>query len=103
MNCPHCNGDIRWFHIAKASKPVSLVCSSCDTKLIGDSFIKNQSYFVYTLSFILPLFVILIDTSALIRVVMFILGILLIVVPNVYLTISKGRYSVPTDPYKSLK
>lgn len=97
MKCPYCNGEIRWFHIAKARNPVKLVCSSCKTKLIGDRVIKTQSYVVYTLSIILALIVILIDTSVLIRVALLIMGALLIAVPNVYLTISKGRYSVPTD------
>jgi hypothetical protein len=94
MDCPHCKSKISWLSIASALCPVWIKCKVCNSKLIGSNLIKIQSVFVTLLSILLGVLIGMLDTKIDMKVLYFILGVSIISIPNLWLTIVKGKYRV---------
>lgn len=94
MYCPNCNKKITWQQIAFATFPFWITCNQCGVSLEGNLFIKVQAILVVLLSVCFGLIVFLIEGTLLFRIIIFWIGILLIVIPNVWLTLKNGEYHV---------
>ena len=94
MKCPNCNCDIRWHQIAFASYPVWITCKNCETKLVGNTFIKLQAVFVLLLAGAVFFGVLLASWSLPIKYLALFVGLSFVVGFNVWLTLFKGDYRV---------
>ena len=94
MNCPNCHVKIKWHQIAFAAFPVWIKCESCGAKLVGNSYIKIQACLVIFLGAVMGAGVASLSVQTHLKLLFFVIGVLVITAPNIYLSMLNGKYSI---------
>ncbi|BDQ67716.1 hypothetical protein NUITMVS3_16380 [Shewanella xiamenensis] len=94
MNCPSCSKKIHWSRITFSAIPVWITCKSCSAKLVGNKLIKIQTIAATILALFLGIGVASMSIDLTYKYLLLTIGIIVIVVPNVILTVIKGKYYV---------
>ncbi len=90
--CPHCTKKIPAHTITFALCPIWITCPECNTRLVGDGFIKAQGVLILPVTIAFALFVVRFLHSDMERLTVLLLGATIIVLVNVFLTVRFGKY-----------